>query len=63
MLLFYEVGIGICWKLLLYIYDFKVRKIFGIKKDEVFVGFLYLMDLEEDMFKVLCKNRNLIILY
>ena len=42
-------GIGTCWKSPLYIYDPKVRKTLGIKKDEVLAGFLYLTDLEEDM--------------
>lgn len=49
MLLLYEAGIGTCWKSPLYIYDPKVRKTLGIKKDEVLAGFLYLTDLEEDM--------------
>lgn len=63
MLLLYEVGIGTCWKSPLYIYDPKVRKTLGIKKDEVLAGFLYLTDLEEDMPKAPRKNRNLITLY
>lgn len=33
MLLLYEAGIGTCWKSPLYIYDPKVRKTLGIKKD------------------------------
>ena len=64
MLLLYEAGIGTCWKSPLYIYDPKVRKTLGIKKeDEVLAGFLYLTDLEEDMPKAPRKNRNLITLY
>ncbi|HAL6379311.1 TPA: nitroreductase, partial [Escherichia coli] len=46
-----------------YIYDPKVRKTLGIKKDEVLAGFLYLTDLEGDMPKAPRKNRNLITLY
>ncbi|HDJ3573926.1 TPA: nitroreductase family protein, partial [Staphylococcus aureus] len=63
MLLLYEAGIGTCWKSPLYIYDPKVRKTLGIKKDEVLAGFLYLTDLEGDMPKAPRKNRNLITLY
>ena len=58
-----KAGIGTCWKSPLYIYDPKVRKTLGIKKDEVLAGFLYLTDLEEDMPKAPRKNRNLITLY
>ncbi len=38
--MYYEAEIGTCWKSPLYIYDPKVRKTLGIKKDEVLARFL-----------------------
>ena len=60
MLLLYEKGIGTCWKTPLYIFEPKVRKAFGIAKDEAIAGLLYLTDLEEVPPKAKRKNKHLI---
>jgi len=60
MLLLHEAGIGTCWKTPPYIFEPKVRKIFGIAGDEAIAGLLYLTDLSVDMPHVQRKNKNLI---
>lgn len=60
MLLLHEKGIGTCWKTPPYIFDPKVRKVFGIKGDEAIAGLLYLTDLEDVPTKAPRKNKNLV---
>ena len=63
MLLLHEQGIGTCWKTPPYIFEPKVRKVFGVHGDEVIAGFLYLTDLEEVPPKAPRKNKHLISKY
>ena len=44
----------------MYIFEPKVRKAFGIAKDEAIAGLLYLTDLEEVPPKAKRKNKHLI---
>ena len=63
MLLLHEQGIGTCWKTPPYIFEPKVRKVFGVHGDGVIAGFLYLTDLEEVPPKAPRKNKHLISKY
>ncbi|RIN98338.1 nitroreductase, partial [Mammaliicoccus sciuri] len=59
LLLLYEKGIGTCWKTPTYIFNPKVRNVFGVLPDERLIGFVYLTDLEDNSGKeARRKNRG-----
>lgn len=62
LLLLHDRGIGSCWKTPQYIFNPKVRNVFGVLPDERLVGFIYLTDLEDydQTRKIKRKNRGLI---
>ncbi|MBI5974099.1 nitroreductase family protein [Staphylococcus canis] len=65
LLLLHDRGIGSCWKTPQYIFNPKVRKVFGVEPDERLVGFIYLTDMEDydKCRKIRRKNKNLITEY